>query len=422
MKRFTCAVAFLFMILLVSKAQEVPIIETTIINTYSFTDAELAINTEFWELHDKYMSLLYGDESDKDKIPQKDRERLEWLSKHRTVSEEGREDPSDDVPIWSTDPIGCSWYCGGYHFQTVSSSLPSVGNNNYGAESIFDWDVRTAWVEGSKGYGIGEYVEVHFPMGNARATSCLIVNGYNKDERTWKNNSRVKTMNLYIDDKLVGIVNLKDTRDEQVFRLPDTIPNFSDTTAFKIMEVESSKYKVSTLKFLITDVYKGDKYDDTAISELSFDGIGVHCLAEGTAVTVSSDSIVRIENVKVGDSLLTYDIDKDQYIMSAVTRIHSVYHEDLYQITLSNQEKITVTDDHPFYSSEGWLSINPSKTKLYKTYYNSSVNPLTLGSELLRGIKVVDISPVKGLIKTYTLEFENNKVAFIANGILVGQE
>ena len=36
-----------------------------------------------------------------------------------------------------------------------------------------------------------------------------------------------------------------------------------------------------TLRFEILEVYEGDKYDDTVISELFFDGIDVHWLSSG---------------------------------------------------------------------------------------------------------------------------------------------
>jgi hypothetical protein len=36
------------------------------------------------------------------------------------------------------------------------------------------------------------------------------------------------------------------------------------------------KMPVWTMRFEIMDVYKGDKYDDTAITEIYFDGIDVH--------------------------------------------------------------------------------------------------------------------------------------------------
>lgn len=419
MKTKTWIIAlFLFIIQINLTAKKIPVIETEITNSYSFTDAELKLEEEFMTLFEKYSELYYNDK--KDEIPAKDRERLEYI-----MNKKGDGEDSESI-IWSTDPMGCSWYCGAYHFQTVSSSLSNTQKNSYDAGAIFDSDVRTAWVEGAKGYGIGEYIEVHFPISYAQATHCYIINGYNKNERTWKNNSRVKTMNLYLDDKLIATVNLKDTRDEQGFQLPDTIPNSSDTTSFKTMEFDGTKYKVSTLKFLITDVYRGDKYDDTAISELYFDGVGVHCIAEGAQVSMSDGLTKSIENIKIGDMALTYNPKESKYIGRKVKSIHSVFHDILYDISLSTGKVITVTDDHPFLSSSGWVSISPDKTKKYKRYSSQQVGTLQTGTKLLTKDsfhgEVVNILETSGKRKTYTLEFEEENVAFVVNGVLVGQE
>ncbi|PXV69291.1 intein [Dysgonomonas alginatilytica] len=419
MKTKNWMVCILFVIMQMNAlGQNIPVIETRITSPYSFTDTELKLDEELESLLKKYPALYSDNDSYKNQIPAKDRERFEYI-----INKKGE---NFESMVWSTDPMGCSWYCGAYHFETVSSSLSSTSSSGYDASSIFDFDVRTAWVEGAKGYGIGEYVEVHFPINYAQATDCYIVNGYNKDERIWKNNSRVKTMNLYVDEKLIGIVNLKDTRDEQSFSLPDTIPNLSDTTAFKIMEVEGEKYKVSTLKFLLTDVYRGDKYDDTAISELFFNGIGVHCIVEGANVSMVDGLTKNIENIKPGDSLLTYNLKENKYSKKKVKLIHSVYHDTLYTLGLSNGESITVTDDHPFLSSMGWVSIAPSKTKKYKRYANQQVYELKIGTQLLAkdfsSETVNNISQITNRRKTYTLEFEEDGLAFVVNGVLVGQE
>lgn len=407
-------------------AQNVPVIETEI-DTYTnfeLTDAQLAADETLAKTYEKYSNKDY--QLDTTAItPQ------EWIGINKalkTLNLETLWQYMDGPTIWASQEFGCSWYCGAGHYQTVSSSLPSTAKNNYSAESIFDDDVRTAWVEGAKGYGIGEYVSVHFPANFAAATDGYIVNGYNKNERTWRNNSRVKTMNLYIDDKFVATLNLKDTRQLQHFTLPDTIPNMRDTTAFSTFKSENGELKVSTLKFLITDVYKGDKYDDTAISELYFDGIGVHCIAEGAAVMMSDKSTKRIERVKVGDTVLGYDED-GTFAAKKVTAVHTVMHRTMYKIRLKDGKTIVVTDDHPFLSNSGWKSLNPLKTKGYPRYLNKQVSKLEEGNtiKVLLGdadstsSEVIEIDEVNAKINTYTLELEDNST-FIANGILVGQE
>jgi hypothetical protein len=166
---------------------------------------------------------------------------------------------------------GCSWYCGGgQDTLTASSVLKSQGENNYAARNAHDLNYKTAWVEGVSGYGIGEYLVYHFPPENPRITEIKVVNGYVKSDKSWRENSRVKKLKLYIDDKPFAILNLQDTKNEQIFGF-SPIGN-GDRDDFK-------KLKVGpwwTMKFEIMDVYKGDKYDDTVITEIYFDGIDVH--------------------------------------------------------------------------------------------------------------------------------------------------
>ena len=43
------------------------------------------------------------------------------------------------------------------------------------------------------------------------------------------------------------------------------------------------------MKFEIVEVYKGEKYDDTALSEIYFDGMDVHCFLAGTKILMSDN-------------------------------------------------------------------------------------------------------------------------------------
>lgn len=373
-------------------SQKVPVIETDIVNNFSFTDKQLALESELSDLIKKYEKEYYNSDL-KENIPKKDINRIEYLS--------GKlQHAGDGTYIWNTQYPGCSWYCGGYHFQTVSSSLPNKGNNKYDSSCIFDDDVRTAWVEGVKGYGIGEYIDVHFPVANlAQATDCYIVNGYNKNETTWKNNSRVKTMNLYIDERLVAVLNLKDTRDEQHFVLPHIIPSRTDTAGFTIIERDEMEYTVSTLRFLITDVYKGKKYDDTAISELCFDGVGVHCIAEGSSVSMYDGRDLLIQDVKENDLVLSYNVTTSTYEGQKVKKVHKVKHKALFNVILENGSKITITADHPFWNGEGWSSVNPVLTKRYPRYTNQIVLDMKEGARIMTKEGMVAIKKNRGGFK-----------------------
>jgi hypothetical protein len=166
---------------------------------------------------------------------------------------------------------GCSWYCGGgLDTLNASSELKQQGENNYSAKNAHDLNYKTAWIEGVSGYGIGQYLVYHLPPENPRITKIIVVNGYVKSDKAWTENSRVKKLKLYIDDKPFAILNLEDVKNEQIFTF-NPIGN-GDRANFKLLKTKPWW----TMKFEIMDVYKGKKYDDTVISEIYFDGIDVH--------------------------------------------------------------------------------------------------------------------------------------------------
>lgn len=165
--------------------------------------------------------------------------------------------------IWDVIDGGCSWYCGGGNYLVkASSSLREQNGISYQASSANDLNYKTAWVEGKADEGIGEYLEYYFKNKSPRITKIIISNGYMKSEAAWKNNNRVKKLRLYANGKTIGILNLEDSRTDQAFEV-GTLGHNSDGTDL-------------VLKFEIMEVYRGDKHNDTAITEIYFDGIDVH--------------------------------------------------------------------------------------------------------------------------------------------------
>jgi hypothetical protein len=164
---------------------------------------------------------------------------------------------------------GCSWYCGG-SVKSIKASSELKENNgiNYSAKNAHDFDKNTAWIEGKPDYGIGEFIEYCFDFsetkeynGRLGINRILLANGYKKNKQTWENNSRVKQLKVYLNDKPYAILNLLDSFEIQTI---------------DIGEIKFPANKETKLKFEITQVYEGIKYKDTAISLLMFEGIGVH--------------------------------------------------------------------------------------------------------------------------------------------------
>ena len=155
----------------------------------------------------------------------------------------------------------CSWYCGG---QIDSVTASSALADRYAAEKAHDFSIVTAWVEGVEGNGVGEYLRYSFPGTCPRITTVLIHNGYVKNWEVWYDNARVKRLLMYYNDEPYAILNLQDTMGLQSFDVG--VLGYEDKDSAPAWSIE----------FEILEVYPGKKYEDTAITEIYFDGIDVH--------------------------------------------------------------------------------------------------------------------------------------------------
>ena len=321
---------------------------------------------------------------------------------------------------------GCSWYCGGGPDSVSASSFLKSTNTaiNYLPQNAHDFSFKTAWVEGVKGYGIGEYLTYHFRQTAPRITHIIIANGYVKSEKAYRENSRVKKLKVYVDNKPLAILNLEDIRREQIFEFK-LKPIGNEPPAPDANWEELGKLPKWTIKFEILEVYAGEKYDEVAISEIYFDGIDVHCFGAGTKILMSDKSLKNIELIQEGDMVKSYDFENKKLINSKVTKLISVTHSDLLKLKFGDKEIIT-TSDHPFWIDRNvWAAVNSEKAN--KNYFQeATVESLKVGDKIFIPEKnafseIVEIEKIKGRQITYTIELSEND-NFIANGVLVKTE
>lgn len=184
-------------------------------------------------------------------------------SKYEAMSQEDK----DLVAIGEEDSVlghfysaACSWYCGGEISMVSSSSDLSA---KYKGENAHDFSILNVWAEGVPGNGEGEFLVYTFPGRCPRITTIQILNGYTKTEKAWLDNGRVKRLKMYYNGEPYAILELEDTRQLQSFDVG-------------ILGFHSTSAPNWTLKFEILDTYPGDKFADTVITELFFDGIDHH--------------------------------------------------------------------------------------------------------------------------------------------------
>lgn len=147
-----------------------------------------------------------------------------------TASSELIEQTKNGTNIYNAENLGKFAYAPSDHYESLSW--------NYEAKP---------WVEGVKGYGIGESITI---SSEEEFNKIIILNGYVDVNRVdlYKKNSRVKTFTLKdLDNKVDYKINLEDLVEFQSFVLSN---------------------KTKNVKLIIEDVYKGDKWDDTCITGL----------------------------------------------------------------------------------------------------------------------------------------------------------
>lgn len=320
--------------------------------------------------------------------------------------------------IWRTEGGGCSWYCGmGPKSIEASSFLAAQGSSTYGPKNAHDFSYKSAWVEGVKGYGIGEYLIYTFAAENPRINTIKVVNGYVKSQSAWNSNSRVKKLNMYINDELFAYLNLKDVRAEQHFSIP-AIGN-GERSNYDALKQKGDW----TVKFEIAEVYEGTKYDDVVISEIFFDGLDVHCFAAGTRILLDNGTDMNIEDLTIGQKVMSMNILTGKMESSEILELASSTHTNLVELTFTDGRTIIATEDHPFFDGQRWLSINPDKTQ--DDYNFEEVSQLAVGIKVQtteEDLEVVSVKRVPKSQRTYTIVKLSRNKSFIANGIVVGTE
>ncbi len=135
---------------------------------------------------------------------------------------------------------------------TASSSLTPTNITDFRPTNLLDSDPATAWVEGAKGTGAGQWVKFEFDP-TISLMRIEISNGYQKDDDFFANYVRVKSIQLDYSDGSHQTVELQD---EQGIQVIDASENGT-----KPLETQ-------WIKFTILSVYPTYKFANAALSDI----------------------------------------------------------------------------------------------------------------------------------------------------------
>lgn len=169
---------------------------------------------------------------------------------------------------------GCSVWCAVSDYKVsveASSTLAPQGTQDYEAANLLTGTRDCGWVEGVDGNGIEENIHIYktydVDLGEEYDQEesiffyeLCIVNGLARNEKTWRENGRVKTMDFYYCDTYMGTLELADTMKPQFISLSG-------------LNMAAKNHEKVDFMFQIKEVYPGEKYEDTALTgiEIAFD-------------------------------------------------------------------------------------------------------------------------------------------------------
>jgi hypothetical protein len=169
--------------------------------------------------------------------------------------------------------------------------------------------------------------------------------------------------------------------------------------------------------------------EDTAFDSVSVTGQGGGpcCFPAGTKITMADGSQKNIEDIRVGDRILSYDVKRDRFTSWTVKVLGNPI-RPVYEI---NNGLIRATNDHPFYVKKtsdkkiGWGAIDNIGAKNANTL-KGEILSLNIGDQLYtKDGNWVDIDNIRlydESMQTYNiLSFTGTKTYF-ANGFLVYEE
>lgn len=139
-------------------------------------------------------------------------------------------------------------FYGNYGVNRSSAYTNKTTSRSVEAYCAIDNNTSTAW--NTNGRWDGEWISLTVDDAQQyRVSSLGFYNGYIRKTSTWRNNPRIRDLDVYCDGQYITTLTLKDTMEYQVHNLPKPMIG-------------------STFKFVIQSVYYGNQFSDCALTEL----------------------------------------------------------------------------------------------------------------------------------------------------------
>ena len=143
----------------------------------------------------------------------------------------------------------------------TTTKAEAAGGLSFEATNIIDGNMKTCWL--SSGDGKNEDIELTIDLeevegiNQASVSDIYFFSGNRKDYHTWKDYNRIKKITMTVNDLPYGEIKFEDTYKQQSI----------DLDKFKI-----DRSRRCRIRFRIVDVYKGNKFNQLAVSDIQLLG------------------------------------------------------------------------------------------------------------------------------------------------------
>lgn len=176
----------------------------------------------------------------------------------------------------------------------------------------------------------------------------------------------------------------------------------------------------SSLLFMDSD-YNNVSLSDEIIAGAVY-GCAICCFDAGTQILMSDNTYKNIEDIAIGDMVLSYNEETGEFEEDTVTSTLVKHNsDDLVYIVLSDGTKIGMRAYHPLLTTEGWKSLRPALAETISDV-KGEVTLLGIGDTLVGingNVTVSEIISREDIpdYNTYNLSVKNNH-NYVANGVV----
>lgn len=172
----------------------------------------------------------------------------------------------------------------------------------------------------------------------------------------------------------------------------------------KIYSKPNIKKKKVKVNFVDCVAECGSGYRWDSGRRLCIDGLS--CFLAGTKILMGDNTSCPIENVKSGDKIISYDLERSEFRLSIVNKLIVHQNEPSGFYLINNHLK--VTGSHRIWvKNKGWISV--SNLKIGDEVFTSDGKYITVRTK----------EKVNGTFTVYNLSIQDRTHNFFAEGILV---